>query len=71
MGVDTVWYNARLAALDSALPGLCVVEQGAAACAEGRIAFAGLLAIWDIGAPAELVWRIGFNPLHRRVWRGA
>jgi imidazolonepropionase len=29
------------------------------------------LAIWDVGAPAELVWRIGFNPLHRRVWRGA
>ena len=29
------------------------------------------LAIWDIGSPAELVWRIGFNPLHRRVWRGA
>ena len=29
------------------------------------------LAIWDVGSPAELVWRIGFNPLHRRVWRGA
>ncbi|WP_158746282.1 imidazolonepropionase [Acidisphaera sp. L21] len=29
------------------------------------------LAIWDIGAPAELIWRIGFNPLYRRVWRGA
>ena len=28
------------------------------------------LAIWDVGSPAELVWRIGFNPLHRRVWRG-
>ena len=28
------------------------------------------LAIWDIGSPAELVYRIGFNPLHRRVWRG-
>ncbi len=28
------------------------------------------LAIWDIEAPAELVYRIGFNPLHRRVWRG-
>ncbi|WP_316174881.1 imidazolonepropionase [Bradyrhizobium sp. SZCCHNRI1073] len=28
------------------------------------------LAIWDIGRPAELVYRMGFNPLHRRVWRG-
>jgi imidazolonepropionase len=27
-------------------------------------------AIWDIEAPAELVYRIGFNPLHTRVWRG-
>ncbi|MBU0581667.1 MAG: imidazolonepropionase [Alphaproteobacteria bacterium] len=28
------------------------------------------LAIWDIESPAELVYRIGFNPLYRRVWRG-
>lgn len=28
------------------------------------------LAIWDIEHPAELVYRIGFNPLHARVWRG-
>lgn len=28
------------------------------------------LAIWDIGRPAELVYRMGFHPLHRRVWRG-
>ncbi|MEW9804833.1 imidazolonepropionase [Mesorhizobium sp. ZMM04-5] len=28
------------------------------------------LAIWDVESPAELVYRIGFNPLHRRVWRG-
>ena len=28
------------------------------------------LAIWDIERPAELVYRIGFNPLFRRVWRG-
>lgn len=28
------------------------------------------LAIWEIERPAELVYRIGFNPLHRRVWRG-
>ena len=29
------------------------------------------LAIWDIERPADLVYRMGFNPLHRRVWRGA
>ena len=28
------------------------------------------LAIWNVESPAELVYRIGFNPLHRRVWRG-
>ncbi len=28
------------------------------------------LAIWDIERPAELVYRIGYNPLHRRIWRG-
>jgi imidazolonepropionase len=28
------------------------------------------LAIWDIERPAELVYRMGFNPLCRRVWRG-
>lgn len=28
------------------------------------------LAIWDIGQPAELVYRMGFNPLHARIWRG-
>lgn len=28
------------------------------------------LAIWDIERPAELVYRMGFNPIHARVWRG-
>ena len=28
------------------------------------------LAIWDIERPAELVYRIGANPLHQRIWRG-
>lgn len=28
------------------------------------------LAIWDIDSPAELVYRMGFNPLHARVWSG-
>jgi imidazolonepropionase len=27
-------------------------------------------ALWDIERPAELVYRIGFNPLHQRVWKG-
>jgi len=38
----------------------------------GRLA-AGLdcdLALWDIDAPADLVYRMGFNPLHARVFRG-
>ena len=28
------------------------------------------LAIWDIERPAELVYRIGFTPLHARIWKG-
>ena len=28
------------------------------------------LAIWSVETLAELVYRIGFNPLHRRVWEG-
>ena len=28
------------------------------------------LAIWAIERPAELVYRMGFNPLHARIWRG-
>jgi imidazolonepropionase len=28
------------------------------------------LAIWNIERPAELIYRMGFNPLHSRVWRG-
>ncbi len=28
-------------------------------------------AIWSISEPAELVYRIGFNPLHQRIWMGA
>ena len=28
------------------------------------------LAIWNIERPAELVYRMGLNPLHARVWRG-
>jgi imidazolonepropionase len=28
------------------------------------------LAIWEIERPAELVYRLGFNPLQTRVWKG-
>ena len=28
------------------------------------------LAIWDVAEPAELAYRIGFNPLHRRIFGG-
>jgi imidazolonepropionase len=49
-----------------------------AARALGRLDRAGTLeggkscdlAIWDIERPAELVYRIGFTPLHARIWRG-
>ncbi len=29
------------------------------------------LAIWDIERPADLVYQMGFNPLHCRIWRGS
>jgi imidazolonepropionase len=49
-----------------------------AARALGMLAEAGTLeagkwadlAIWDVERPAELVYRMGFNPLHARIWRG-
>jgi imidazolonepropionase len=28
------------------------------------------LAMWNIDRPAELVYRMGFNPFHARIWRG-
>ncbi len=49
-----------------------------AARALGRLDRAGTLeagkscdlAIWDIERPAELVYRVGFTPLHARIWKG-
>lgn len=29
------------------------------------------LAVWDVRTPAELAYRIGFNPLHSRIYEGA
>lgn len=29
------------------------------------------LAVWDVAEPAELAYRIGYNPLHRRIFGGA
>ena len=28
------------------------------------------LAIWNVKEPAELAYRIGFNPLHKRIFAG-
>lgn len=39
----------------------------------GRIA-AGMradLCVWDVAHPSELAYRIGFNPLHTRIFKGA
>ena len=60
--------------VDEAIAG--VTREGARAL--GRLSETGTLeigkwcdlAVWDIEKPAELVYRIGFNPLHARVWRG-
>lgn len=56
---------------------LCGVTREAAR-ALGRLTDIGTLeagkwcdlAIWDVGELSELVYRIGFNPLHCRVWHG-
>ena len=28
------------------------------------------LAVWNVKDPAELAYRIGFNPLYKRIWGG-
>jgi imidazolonepropionase len=70
--------------MGATLFGLTVEEAVAgvtreAARALGRLAEIGTLeagkwcdlAVWEIERPAELVYRIGFNPLHARIWRGS
>lgn len=50
----------------------CHAAQALGLVDTGRI-MAGLradLAIWDVTEPAELAYRIGFNPLHRRIFGG-
>jgi len=53
MRFDTIWLDARLATLAPGRPGLGVIERGAVAAKDGRIAFAGptaeLPAGWDAG----------------------
>ena len=50
----------RVAARALGLDDLGVIEPGRRAD----------LAVWDVGHPAELPYRIGFNPLHRRIFGG-
>ena len=42
MRFDKIWLNARLATLAPERPGLGIVEPGAVAAVDGRIAFAGI-----------------------------
>ncbi|WP_374646758.1 imidazolonepropionase [Tabrizicola sp.] len=59
---------------EEALRGVTVEAARALGLADcGRIA-PGLradLAIWNLANPAELAWRIGFNPLHSRIFGGS
>lgn len=56
-----------------ALAGVTRNAALALGCADAGVLAAGYradLAIWDVGHPAELAYRIGFNPLHRRIFSG-
>ena len=59
---------------EEALRGVTVEAARALGLSDcGRIA-PGLradLAIWNVTNPAELAWRIGFNPLHSRIFGGS
>lgn len=44
---------------------------GLADCGMIKQGFNADLAIWDVKHPAELSYRIGFNPLYKRIFRGA
>ena len=72
-GVDAIHYVFRLT-VDEIIAG--VTREAARAL--GRLPEAGSLetgkwcdlAIWNVERLAELPYRMGFNPLHTRVWRG-
>lgn len=57
-----------------ALQGVTTHAAMALGCMDrGRIT-AGMradLCVWDVTHPAELAYRIGFNPLHKRIFKGA
>lgn len=59
---------------EEALAGVTRNAARALGLADAGMIRAGLradLAIWDVTRPAELAYRIGFNPLHRRIFAGA
>src|SRR6266700_8450746 len=53
MTFDTIWLDARLATLAPDRPGLGVIERGAVATKDGRIAFAGAVADLPTGWDAR------------------
>ena len=59
MRFDTIWLDARLATLEPGRPGLGVIERGAVAAKDGRIAFAGPTAELPTGWDA--VNRVGLD----------
>ena len=61
--------NLTLATMERGESPYGLVAEGAVALDAGRIA-PGLradLAVWDVAHPAELAYRIGFNPLAERM----
>ena len=59
---------------EEALAGTTRVAAQALGLTDRGVIAAGLradLAVWDAETPAELVYRIGFNPLHKRIVGGA
>ena len=69
-GGDAVPADGRRSALPASRARRRARSGGLARPARSKRAKWCDLAIWDVEAPAELVYRIGFNPLHARVWRG-
>jgi imidazolonepropionase len=61
MRFDKIWLNARLATLAPERPGLGVIEPGAVAAVDGRIAFAGAMADlpsgWDVAERIDVAGR--------------